>query len=35
MTEQLADREKYRVNLDPEGIIPRIRNFCLHMDGTV
>ena len=35
MTEQLADREKYRVNLDPEGIMPRIRNFCLDMDGTV
>ncbi len=28
-------RERYRVNQDPDNIIPRIRNFCLDMDGTV
>lgn len=27
--------EQYPVNLDPEGILPRIRNFCLDMDGTI
>lgn len=28
-------RTQYRVNQDPERIIPKIRNFCLDMDGTV
>ena len=35
MPERDRAREEYRVNCDPEGIIPRIRNFCLDMDGTV
>lgn len=28
-------REKYPVNLDPNGLVPKIRNFLLDMDGTV
>ena len=28
-------RIEHKVNLDPERIIPGIRNFCLDMDGTV
>ena len=28
-------RERYPVNRDPDNIIPKIRNFCLDMDGTV
>lgn len=28
-------RSKYHVNLDENGLIPRIRNFALDMDGTV
>ena len=28
-------RAKYPVNLDPEGLVPKIRNFALDMDGTV
>ena len=35
MPEQDRMRTEYRVNCDPGGIIPRIRNFCLDMDGTV
>ena len=35
MSERDIARTEYRVNCDPEGIIPRIRNFCLDMDGTV
>ena len=28
-------REQYPVNLDPNGLVPKIRNFLLDMDGTV
>ena len=35
MPERDRMRTEYRVNCDPGGIIPRIRNFCLDMDGTV
>ena len=35
MSEKDRARAEYRVNLDPERIIPKIRNFCLDMDGTV
>ncbi len=35
MPERDMVRTEYRVNCDPGGIIPRIRNFCLDMDGTV
>ena len=28
-------RTEYHVNQDPEGLIPRLKNFCLDMDGTV
>ena len=35
MPEQDRMRTEYRVNCDPGGIIPRIRNVCLDMDGTV
>ena len=31
----ISIRDQYPVNLDPEGILPRIRNFCLDMDGTI
>ena len=35
MTQQDMLRTEHKVNLDPERIIPNIRNFCLDMDGTV
>ena len=35
MTQQDRLRTEHKVNLDPERIIPKIRNFCLDMDGTV
>ena len=35
MTQQDMLRTEHKVNLDPERIIPKIRNFCLDMDGTV
>ena len=35
MSEQQRLRELYNVNRDPEGILKKIRNFCLDMDGTV
>ncbi len=31
----ISMRDGYPVNGDPEGILPRIRNFCLDMDGTI
>ena len=35
MSEQQRLRELYNVNKDPEGILKKIRNFCLDLDGTV
>ena len=34
MPERDMVRTEYRVNCDPGGIIPRIRNFCLDMDAS-
>ena len=30
-----AEKRKYHVNEDPKGLVPKLRNFCLDMDGTV
>lgn len=35
MSEQAELRTKYHVNEDIQNLIPKIRNFCLDMDGTV
>ena len=35
MSDNSSLRERYPVNRDDDALIPRIRNFCLDMDGTV